>query len=212
MNEEVFTVYIVDDDASVRRALSRLIRSAGYTAMPFACAREFLDAFNDSHGAACLVLDVGMPDINGLDLQRQLNGTHDAIPIVFLTGRGDIAMTVGAMKAGATDFLTKPVNDTALLDAIKSAFRRAAEIAATRMELASITTRMARLTPREREVLSLLLGGRVNKQAAGELGITEKTIKVHRARVMEKMEARSMVELARCVDKVVSPQAPHPFA
>jgi FixJ family two-component response regulator len=201
MSEVASTVFVVDDDDAVCRALTRLIRSAGYYVESFGSAREFLESYPHFEGCACLVLDVGLPDISGLELQNELNALNRSLPIIFITGRGDIAMTVSAMKAGATDFLAKPVRDADLLSAIKTALRNSSQALASRIELGSIQSRLARLTPREREVLALLLEGRLNKQVACELGIAEKTIKIHRARVMEKMEVHSLVELARVADK-----------
>jgi FixJ family two-component response regulator len=202
-------VFVVDDDDAVRRALTRLIRSAGYRVECFGSAREFLGQ-SFAQGCACLVLDVGLPDVNGLELQREINAANRTLPIIFLTGQGDIAMTVRAMKAGATDFLSKPVSDTELLGAIDNALRHSAKALAGRIEVDSIHERISLLTPREREVLALLIEGRLNKQVACELGISEKTIKVHRARVMEKMEVRSLVELARATDKACIPRfLPH---
>ena len=202
MSDTTPIVFVVDDDDQVRRALTRLIRSAGYRVQGFGSASEFLELRPYTDCPACLVLDVRMPDLNGLDLQRELNAASAWLPIIFITGHGDIATTVNAMKAGATDFLAKPVVDADLLHAVESAVRNASQALAKRNELDSIRNRLARLTPREREVLMLLVEGRLNKQAAYELGIAEKTVKVHRARVMEKMEARSLVELARAADKV----------
>jgi len=202
MNELPPIVFVVDDDDAVRRALMRLIRSAGYRVEGFGSASEFLDSRPCTHRTACLVLDVQLPGLNGLDLQRELNAASALLPIIFITGHGDIAMTVSAMKAGATDFLAKPIGDTDLLRAIETALRNSSQAVTSRIELDSIRGRLARLTPREREVLALLVEGRLNKQVAFELGIAEKTIKVHRARVMEKMEAHSLVELARITDKV----------
>jgi FixJ family two-component response regulator len=200
-------VLVVDDDDAVRRALTRLIRSAGYSVKCFGSAREFLEFESFAQGCACLVLDVGLPDLDGLELQRKLNATNRTLPIIFLTGQGDIAMTVRAMKAGATDFLSKPVSDMELLGAIDSALRHSAQALASRIEVDSIHERISLLTPREREVLALLVEGRLNKQAACVLGIAEKTIKVHRARVMEKMEVRSLVELVRATDKACIPRS-----
>jgi FixJ family two-component response regulator len=208
MSETTSTVFVVDDDPAVCRALTRLIRSAGYCVEAFGSAHEFLECCPDIQGCACLILDVGLPDINGLDLQNELNSTKRTLPIIFITGDGDIAMTVRAMKAGATDFLAKPVNDSDLLPAIANALRVSSQALSSRIELDGIHGRMARLTPREREVLALLVEGRPNKQAAWELGIAEKTIKVHRARVMEKMEAHSLVDLVRVIDKVCTRPAP----
>jgi FixJ family two-component response regulator len=196
------TVFVVDDDESICRALGRLIRAAGHVVECFGSAQAFLSADVRMPSPACLVLDVGLPDINGLELQRELNTAGKTMPIIFLTGQGDIAMTVRAMRAGAIDFLSKPVQETDLLRAIDLALQQSSCELSGRMELDAIRTRMAMLTPRERQVLTLLIKGRMNKQVACELGIAEKTIKVHRARVMEKMAARSLVELVRVTDKV----------
>ncbi len=202
MNEVTPIVFVVDDDDAVRRALMRLIRSAGYDVEGFGSASEFLGSGPHTHRTACLILDVQLPDLNGLDLQHELNAASALLPIIFITGHGDIAMTVRAMKAGATDFLAKPIGDTDLLRAIETALRNSSQAVTSLIELDSMRDRLSRLTPREREVLALLVEGRLNKQVACELGIAEKTIKVHRARVMEKMEAHSLVELARISDKV----------
>jgi FixJ family two-component response regulator len=201
MSEAAPIVFVVDDDDAVRRALTRLIRSAGYRVQGYGSASEFLALRPWAECPACLVLDVRLPGLNGLDLQCELNAASAWLPIIFITGYGDVAMTVNAMKAGATDVLTKPVVDSDLLRAVESALGKARQALAHRIELDSIQCRLARLTPREREVLVLLVQGRLNKQAAYELGIAEKTIKVHRARVMEKMEAHSLIELARAVDR-----------
>lgn len=212
MSEVSSTVFVVDDDTAVCRALTRLIRSAGYCVESFESAHEFLACHPYFKDCACLVLDVGLPDINGLELQNELNAANSALPIIFITGDSDIAMTVRAMKAGATDFLAKPVSDSELLPAIANALKVSSQALSSRIELDCIHGRMALLTPREREVLALLVEGRPNKQVACELGIAEKTIKVHRARVMEKMEARSLVDLVRAIDKASSPLSPRPSA
>ncbi|RDJ98010.1 response regulator transcription factor [Paraburkholderia lacunae] len=191
-------VFVVDDDDSVRRGLARLIQSAGYRVETFGSARAFLDRIDSVTGPACVVLDVRLPDLTGLELQRELKG---ALPVIFITGYGDIAMTVGAMKAGATDFLAKPVRDTDLLRAIGQALECAAQAHAVRCEMEAIRLRLRRLTPRELEVMALVVTGRLNKQVAGELGTVEKTIKAHRARVMSKMEVTSLAELVRVADK-----------
>ena len=201
MNQSAPIVFVVDDDDAVRRALTRLIHSAGYRVEGFGSAREFLECGSSEDCTACLVLDVRLPDLNGLELQRKLNGAGRALSIIFITGHGDIPMTVSAMKAGATDFLVKPVCETDLLRAIETALGHASKGLATRIELDSIRDHLARLTPRERQVLWLVVAGRLNKQVACELGTAEKTIKVHRARVMEKMEAHSLAELVRITDK-----------
>lgn len=198
MNEADPLVFVVDDDDSVRCAFARLIRAAGHPVKAFASAREFLAGADLGAHPACLVLDVRLPDIDGLQLQRQLGRT---LPIIFITGHGDIAMTVLAMKAGATDFLAKPVRDTDLLQAIDHALELAKQIHASRCEQATLLQRFERLTPREREVMALVVTGRLNKQVAGELGTAEKTIKAHRARVMSKMEVTSLAQLVHIVDK-----------
>jgi FixJ family two-component response regulator len=192
-------VFVVDDDDSVRRALARLIHSAGYRVEAFGNAQAFLERLREVDSPACLVLDVQLPDLNGLALQRELKAV---LPIIFITGHGDIAMTVGAMKAGAADFLAKPVNDTDLLRAIGAAFERVAKTYAVRCELEAIRCRLDKLTPREREVMALVVTGRLNKQVAGELGTVEKTIKAQRARVMAKMEVTSLAQLVRVADKL----------
>ncbi|UXU85289.1 response regulator transcription factor [Burkholderia sp. S-53] len=199
MNDPASVVFIVDDDPPVRHALSRLVWSAGYRGESFDSARAFLAAADPMNYPACLLLDLQLPDMSGLELQRELNA---ALPIIFITGHGDIGTTVDAMKAGAADFLPKPVCDTVLLDAIRRALERSAQMGERRRELASLQVRVDRLTPREREVMALIVTGRLNKQVADDLGIAEKTIKIHRARVMEKMEAASLADLVRFADKV----------
>ena len=196
------TVFLVDDDASVRRALTRLIRSAGYKVQAFASAREFLDRDRASEGSDCLVLDIRMPGLSGLDLQHELHAANNPLPIIFITGHGDIPMSVKAMKHGAVDFLPKPVKDKELLNAIEQALARAKHDHAERRELEDIERRLKSLTPREREVMTLVVTGLLNKQIAFELGTVEKTVKVHRARVMEKMEANSVAELVRVAARV----------
>lgn len=194
-------VYLVDDEPSVRKALSRLLRSAGYEVTAFASAKEFMQRhLADAPG--CLVLDVAMPEMSGLDLQQWLAGVRSPLPIIFITGNGDIPTSVRAMKGGAVDFLTKPVNDANLLQAIGIALQRERETRQVRTELDAIHQRLALLTPREREVLEHVVSGQLNKQIAGDLGTVEKTIKVHRARVMEKMGVQSLAELARLAERV----------
>lgn len=191
------TIFLVDDDPSVRRGLTRLIRSAGHPVEAFASAREFLDAFPRGSDPACLVLDVRMPGITGLDLQQELQKTKTVLPIIFITGHGNIPTSVKAMKDGAVDFLEKPVQDTELLRSIQQALVRGARDRAERAELENIQSRAQTLTPREREVMELVTKGLFNKQIAGELGTVEKTIKVHRARVMRKMQVKSLADLVR---------------
>ena len=192
-------VFVVDDDDSICRALTRLIQSAGYRVKAFNSARAFLDDLSTDASPACLVLDMRLPDRSGLELQRELD---TRMPIIFLTGHGSIAMTVEAMKAGATDFLSKPVCDTDLLRAIGHALERAEQLQAVRHRLAEMRRRLERLTPREREVMALIVTGRLNKQVAGMLGTGEKNIKAHRARVMQKMEVASLAQLVLVADRL----------
>jgi FixJ family two-component response regulator len=197
------TVFLVDDDAPVRRALTRLVKSAGYTVQAFASACDFLAYWRATDEVpACLVLDVRMPGLSGLDLQHELQAAHTLLPIIFVTGHGDIPMSVKAMKEGAVDFLPKPVKDKDLLRAIDQALARANHDHAERRELEDIQRRVKSLTPREREVMSFAVRGFLNKQIAFELGTVEKTVKVHRARVMEKMEVQSFAELVRIAERV----------
>lgn len=190
------TVFIVDDDLAVRKSLARLLRAAGVKAATFCSSEEFLERF-DPAAPACLVLDVAMPGLNGMALQEALKAKGVAIPIIFLTGQGDIPTSVQAMKRGAQDFLTKPVNADDLLAAVSAAIDKDRGSRQARAELDDILERLATLTPREREVLEHVVAGQLNKQTAAELGTVEKTIKVHRARVMEKMKAQSVAELVR---------------
>jgi FixJ family two-component response regulator len=199
------TVFLVDDDSSVRKALARLIRAAGYEIETFASAQEFIESKPETAGVACLVLDVRMPGLNGLDLQDALHAANVPIPIVFITGHGDIPMSVQAMKAGAVDFLPKPVREETLLPAIEQALARASRQRAEAAELGDIRRRLESLTPREREVMELVVTGMLNKQIAHALGTVEKTVKVHRARVMAKMDAGSLAALVRLAEKVGMP-------
>jgi FixJ family two-component response regulator len=194
-------VFVVDDDLSVREALSSLIRSVGLRVQTFASAKEFL-AFERPDATACLVLDVRMPGLNGLELQRELSLGERPLPIIFITGHGDIPMTVRAMKAGAVDFLAKPFREQDLLDAIAHSLERDGAARQQRAELAEIQARYDTLTSREREVIALVVRGMRNKQTAAELGITEVTVKVHRHNIMEKMGARSLPGLAGMVDRL----------
>jgi FixJ family two-component response regulator len=194
-SENHSTVFVVDDDPSVRRGLGRLLRSASYTVESFASANEFLEHVRHGDSAGCVVLDVRMPGLGGLDLQRELKAFTPPISIVFITGHGDIPMSVRAMKDGATDFLAKPIHDQDLLAAVQQAIARNAQARACYEVLRELQQRASTLTPRELEVMALVVRGRLNKQVAGELGTVEKTIKVHRARVMEKMKVTSLAEL-----------------
>lgn len=196
------TVFLVDDDHSVRRALTRLIKSAGYAVQGFASAREFLECWRVANeGPACLVLDIRMPGLSGLDLQQELQAANALLPIIFITGHGDIPTGVKAMKEGAVDFLPKPVKDKVLLSAIEQALERAVRERSVHDELDDIHRRLDSLTPRELEVLRLVITGMLNKQIAYRLGTVEKTIKVHRARVMEKMEVQSLADLVRITER-----------
>jgi FixJ family two-component response regulator len=192
--EVVPIVHVVDDDISVRESLELLIREAGWRPKLFASAREFL-AHPRSSVPNCLVLDVSLPDLNGLDLQQQLAGDRSGMPIIFITGYGDVPMTVRAMKAGAVEFLTKPFGDEALLDAIRAAIERSAAALGHLAELQVLRERHAMLSVREREVMALVVSGLMNKQVGGRLGISEITVKAHRGRVMRKMDATSLAEL-----------------
>jgi FixJ family two-component response regulator len=197
------TVFLVDDDSSVRRAMTRLIKSAGYHVQAFGSARDFLDYRRATDQIlACLVLDVRMPGLSGLDLQQELQATDAPLPIIFITGHGNIPMGVKAMKDGAVDFLPKPVKDTVLLQAIEQALARAALEQGERQQAENLQKRLNALTPREREVMNLVVRGLLNKQIAFELGTVEKTVKVHRARVMEKMKVQSLPELVRIAQRV----------
>jgi FixJ family two-component response regulator len=188
------TVFIVDDDAVLRRALVRLLRLHAWRTADFASAEDFL-LQRDPNAPGCLVLDVNLPGLDGLALQRRLAQDGPALPIVFLTGHGDIPMSVQAVKAGAVDFLTKPVAAESLLAAVRAGVDRDAQSRQALAETEALRLRFASLTEREREVLAALANGRLNKQIAGDLGIVEQTVKFHRTRIMERMQARTVAEL-----------------
>jgi FixJ family two-component response regulator len=196
----MFTVYLVDDDPSVLRAVSRLLCAKGYDVRPFSSAQEFLDR-HDAAISGCAVFDVSMPGLDGLALQQAFKAGGNQRPVIFITGRGDIPQSVRAIKAGAIDFLTKPVSEKDLLGAISRAEEIDAITRQTRAELAAVEVKLSTLTPREREVLTHVIAGRLNKQIAGDLGTVEKTIKVHRGRMMEKLGVRSVADLVRLAEK-----------
>jgi FixJ family two-component response regulator len=200
MSDGDFTVFIVDDDPGVLRALARLLAAASYRTRSFASPEAFLSQ-HDPAEPGCAVFDVAMPDVDGLELQRLLYDSGIERPIIFVTGQGDIPTSVRAMRAGAVDFLTKPVSSEALLAAVSRARQLDAQIRAARNETASIEARLARLTPREREVLTHVVAGRLNKQIAGDLGTVEKTIKVHRGRMMSKLGVRTVQDLVRLAER-----------
>jgi FixJ family two-component response regulator len=194
MSDTTSIVFVVDDDISVRESLELLIRSAGWRSETFASAHEFL-ARPRIAVPSCLVLDVSLPDLNGLELQKRIAVERTDMPIIFITGYGDVPMTVQAMKAGAIEFLTKPVGDEVLLGAIRNALERSRAALDREAELQMLRYTYALLTPRERQVMTLVVSGLLNKQVGGELGISEITVKAHRGQVMRKMKANSLPDL-----------------
>jgi FixJ family two-component response regulator len=194
-------VFIVDDDLSVRRTTERLVRTAGFNVQTFTSGREFLKSPRPE-GPACLLLDVRMPGLDGMQLQKELTRSGISIPIIFITGHGDIPMSVRAMKAGAVEFLTKPFRSQSLLEAIRSAIERDRSAHKERSESEELRQRYEQLTAREREVMTLVVTGMLNKQVAGELATTERTIKFHRANIMQKMQAESLADLVRVAGKL----------
>jgi len=198
------TVLVVDDDASVRESLHSLLRSVGYDVELFQTVEDLLDHRDDLAEAACLVLDVRLPGQSGLELQRTLMKAGIALPIVFITGHGDVPMSVAAMKAGATEFLTKPLRDQDLLDAVARGAEQTRARQAETAALSELRQRFETLSPREREVMALVCSGKMNKQIAAELQISEITVKVHRGRVMRKMQADSLPELVRLADRLAA--------
>ena len=195
------TVFIIDDDHGMRDAIQDLVESVGLRAESFATAEEFLSGQRGTE-PSCLVLDVRLPRMSGLDFQRRLADTGVQIPIIFITAHGDIPMSVRALKSGAVEFLTKPFRDQDLLDAIQYALQRDSDARGQQAEIHNLQKRYRALTAREREVMTLVVTGMLNKQIAGEIGASEATVKIHRGHVMQKMQAGSIVELVRMVDKL----------
>ncbi|MGC9941235.1 MAG: response regulator [Verrucomicrobiota bacterium] len=204
MNATGPIVFVVDDDKLFRSSTERLVRLAGFNVQSFTSARDFLKN-SRPEGPACLVLDVKMPGLSGMDLQRELTKSGIDIPIIFITGHGDIPTSVRAMKAGAVEFLTKPFRSRALLDAIRAAIERNRSTLLKQSEIRELGERYEQLTPREREVMKLIVDGLLNKEVAAKLSTTEATIKFHRAHIMQKMRANSLVELNRMADKLDIP-------
>jgi FixJ family two-component response regulator len=205
------TVLVVDDDSALRESVGRLLRSLGLEAQLFASISDFLES-DPPDGPACLILDIRMPGKSGLDLQRELAAANRALPIIFITGHGDIPMSVQAMKGGAIEFLTKPFRDQDLLDAIQLGLSRDHVRRENEKALATLRERFASLSPRERDIMIQVARGRLSKQIAGDIGIAEGTVKVHRSRAMQKMKARSLPELGRMADKLkLVPDEPQRF-
>ena len=203
MQPPAATVFVVDDDEGVRNSLRLLLKSVGIASRTMASAKEFLDAYKPNQ-PGCLVLDVRMPGMSGIELQQQLNLRGAVIPVIFITGHGDIPMAVEAMQQGAFDFLQKPFRDQDLIDRIQRALVRDSRSRAALAQRARILERLESLTPREREVMSLMIRGMPNKVMAAELGVSQRTVEIHRARVMEKSDAASLAQLVRMVIDVES--------
>jgi RNA polymerase sigma factor (sigma-70 family) len=206
MAEAAPIVFVVDDDPSVRRAIKRLIGSVGLQVELFGSAQEFLHSKRPV-APSCLVLDIRLPGISGLDFQSELAKANIQIPIIFITGHGDVPMTVRAMKAGAVEFLTKPFRDQDLLDAVQFALERDRARRQREVEMATLRERFESLSPREREVVAMVVAGMLNKQIAAQIGTTENTVKVHRSRAMEKMQAKSLADLVKMVGRLEIPPA-----
>jgi|SRR5579862_3782416 len=200
------TVFIVDDDVSVRESLELLVRNENWKPQPFASAQEFLN-HPRTPVPSCLILDLSLPGLNGLELQKQLAAQHIHMPIIFITGYGDVPKSVQAMKAGALEFLTKPLDNDALIGAIRNALERSRLDLAQDAEMQELRTRYASLTPREQQVMTLVVSGLLNKQVGGQLGISEITVKAHRGQVMQKMKADSLATLVKLAAKLHSSEA-----
>jgi FixJ family two-component response regulator len=194
-------VFVIDDDDSVRKSLQRLLRASGYTTKAFASAEDFQKS-RPGPGSCCAIVDVKLPGLNGLELQHALARSDETLPIIFITGHGDISMSVKAMKAGAVDFLPKPFSADELLAAVQQALKNSVSDASDQAKLIEVRRRYATLTPRERDVMGGVVAGKLNKQIAAELGSGEKAVKVHRARVMQKMQARSLPDLVRMASRL----------
>lgn len=192
------TIFIVDDDPAVQQALKLLFRSVGYRTESFNTGQQFLDAYNDNW-AGCLVLDIRMPGMTGLELQQHLNGRHSILPIIFMTGHGDVPMAVEAMQAGAVDFIQKPFHDQDLLDRVVQALNKDMSNRSSLREQNAIRKRLESLTPREHEIMDMVVDGKANKVIAADLNLSQRTVEIHRARVMEKMQASSLAHLVRMV-------------
>lgn len=201
MSDSKFTVFVVDDDAGVLKALTRLIRAAGYKAQPYDCPTTFLNE-HDASIPGCVILDLSMPKLDGIQIQSALANREIRRPVIFVSGRSDVRQSVTAMKGGAIDFLTKPVDADELLAAIARAEAQDAQTRRAFDELSTINSKLTLLTPREREVMLLVAAGRLNKQIAGDLGTVEKTVKVHRGRMMNKMGVRTVADLVRLTERI----------
>ena len=206
MNDDAAVIYLVDDDEAVRDSLGMLFKSIGFESEAYASALEFLEHF-DAGRHACLVADIRMPGLSGLELQQRLNEQRAAIPIIFITGHGDVPMAVNAMKSGAADFLQKPFRDQELIDRIHKALAEDRERRLLRAEDDEIRARIASLTPRENEVMRRVVRGQANKVIAMDLGVSQRTVELHRARVMRKLKMRSLAELVHAVDKVTATES-----